>query len=165
MKELIELLMSLFSTHKKKEIQEKKVNKPLLESRENQEDPNDPVDFKNQQKRLQDEYKELCMHNPGLFNIIEELDEYVHKEFKKNIIITMIYRTQAEQDYLYRNSEKYKKKKFKSPHQFHDGVACLLFPAHGTSLDGAGMTPSVRFSSVIRGTIEADEVSVLQLTL
>lgn len=76
------------------------------------------MNFKNESKRLKDEFKNLDNKNPDLYKILYEIEDYCVKNFNKSILITMIYRTQEEQDYLYRNSEKYKKRKFKSPHQF-----------------------------------------------
>lgn len=79
-----------------------------------------PVEFK--YSRLEEEYKELTKRNLTLKALIEDLNIFVNREFKKSLTITMIFRTQSEQDYLYRNSEKYKKKKFSSPHQYWHAV-------------------------------------------
>ena len=122
MKALIELILALFSPKKKAEIKEQKIDKELLDARVSDEASNDPIAYKKSRKRLQDEHAELRTHNMDLYNILGELDVYAHEKYKKNIIITMIYRTAAEQDHLYRNSAKYAKKKFKSPHQFWHGV-------------------------------------------
>lgn len=86
------------------------------------EDEHIPIAFKNDSKRLKDEYSKLFKKNPELFEIIDTLNDMANKEFGKNVLITMIYRTQSEQDYLYRNSAKYAARKFKSPHQFWHGV-------------------------------------------
>ena len=89
-------------------------------------DPITPVNFKT--PRTQNEYViHLPKHNMDLKNLIEDLNKYTNKTFKKKVILTMIDRTQAEQDYLYRNSTKYKKKKFKSPHQFWHAVDIRSF--------------------------------------
>lgn len=126
MKALIELILLLFSKkgRERKRVvkREASVNSALIESREKEEDSNDPIAYKNSRKRLQDEHKTLINENIALYNVLAEIDTYVWDKYQKNVIITMIYRTQAEQDYLYRNSDKYAKKKFKSPHQFWHGV-------------------------------------------
>ena len=80
------------------------------------------IAFKNDSQRLRDEFTELDRKNPRLADIIEDLNDYAVENFGKGVLITMIYRTQAEQDYLYRNSERYRVRKFKSPHQFWHGV-------------------------------------------
>lgn len=77
---------------------------------------------KNDSERLNKELIGLKTKNEPLYELILDLHQYIDKTYDKDIIITMIYRTQEEQDYLYRNSEKYKKKPFKSPHQFNQAV-------------------------------------------
>ena len=123
MKALIELILSLFQDKKKpKPIKETVVDKDLVEARDESEEEYIPIRYKNDQQRLKDEFKQLQLKNAYLHNLANELNDYTNKKFKKGIVITMIYRTQAEQDYLYRNSKKYAKKKFKSPHQFWQGL-------------------------------------------
>ena len=84
----------------------------------------EPILYKNNSTRLERELDELRrMHNnKGLHALIVELNEYTNREFKKPILITMVGRTQAEQDHLYRNSARYQKKKFLSPHQLWHAV-------------------------------------------
>lgn len=72
--------------------------------------------------RLRDELSKLLEKNKELHDLIIDLNSYAQDNFEQTVTITMIYRTQAEQDYLYRNSERYQKKKFKSPHQFWQAV-------------------------------------------
>lgn len=76
--------------------------------------------FKNDSDRLKTEYKELSTKNRDLLDIIIETAQYCRHTFNKNIVITMIYRTEVEQDSIYKDDPKYKVKKFKSPHQFWD---------------------------------------------
>lgn len=83
--------------------------------------------FKNDSQRLVDEHKKLKSTNSGLFDLIEQLISYVSSKYKKDVIITMIYRTQEEQDKIYANDEKYKQKKFKSPHQLWHSVDIRSF--------------------------------------
>ena len=78
--------------------------------------------FKNGSKRLGDEFIELLERNPGLHQLIVDTCAYCKATFGKDITITMIYRTDAEQDSLYQNDAKYLAKKFKSPHQFYHAV-------------------------------------------
>lgn len=81
-----------------------------------------PVEMKGLSKRLAKEYADLTSHNLPLKRVIEDLNNYVNLAFKKTLTITMIYRTQAEQEYLYKDNARYIKKKFKSPHQFWQAV-------------------------------------------
>lgn len=78
------------------------------------------VEFKTD--RCKKEYASLMSKNRPLRDLIDDVSRYSVDNFDKPVLITMISRTQEEQDYLYRNSEKYKKKKFKSPHQFWHAV-------------------------------------------
>jgi len=77
---------------------------------------------KNNSKRLKDELRELRHHNKPLLKLVLDLYKWVDKELSKDVILTMIFRTPKEQDYLYRNSGRYKNKPFKSPHQFWHGL-------------------------------------------
>ena len=78
--------------------------------------------FKNGSKRLQDEFVALVDKNKDLHELIVDTCAYCKAEFNKDIVITMLYRTQDEQDNLYKDSTKYKEKKFSSPHQYHHAV-------------------------------------------
>ena len=78
--------------------------------------------FKNESQRLKSEWSDLYQNNPELFELMMELDIYAMTSFGKEILITMIFRTDEEQAYLYRNSERFKEKPFKSPHQFWHAV-------------------------------------------
>ena len=125
MKALIEFLLSLFVKKKPKKYitpKDSEIDKNLVEARDESEEEYIPIRYKKDQQRLKDEFDRLGTENAYLQNIANELNDYTNKKFKKGIVITMIYRTQAEQDYLYRNSAKYAKKKFKSPHQFWHGL-------------------------------------------
>lgn len=78
------------------------------------------IDFKTE--RCRREFKDLEKNNKNLFDLITDLSFFTKKLFNKPIVITMIGRTQAEQDDIYKNDSKYKQKKFKSPHQFEHAV-------------------------------------------
>ena len=73
--------------------------------------------FKNDSERLKQEYEELKSKNLDLFNILQDIAEFCFFNYGKYIRITMIYRTQEEQDDIYKNDLKYQQKKFQSPHQ------------------------------------------------
>lgn len=77
---------------------------------------------KNESHRIKKELKALRNENKPLLKLMLDLYHYVEDTFDKDVVITMIYRTSAEQDYLYRNSARYKKRKFKSPHQFYHAI-------------------------------------------
>lgn len=112
MKALLDLLLSLFSS--KKPSQAPKVEPPKEEAAK---EPK-PIDFKEDSQRLKDELETLKDKNWDLYQLLAELNLYTNEQFDKSIMLTMIYRTDEEQDEIYKDSEKYKARKFKSPHQF-----------------------------------------------
>lgn len=77
------------------------------------------IEFKNDSSRLKEEFEELKLRNEYLYNVLLDCGEFCKKEFNKNVVVTMIYRTDEEQDSIYKDDPKYKLKKFKSPHQFY----------------------------------------------
>jgi len=132
MKQILEILMALFGKkkeqpkikepHSDQTPEEDVVDQTLLDARKEDQEIHTPIHFKDESARLKQEWEQLDVKNEGLYDLILDLNEYTNKKFKKGLVITMIYRTQAEQDHLYRNSEKYKKKPFTSPHQFWQAV-------------------------------------------
>jgi hypothetical protein len=76
--------------------------------------------FKNDSGRLKDELEALMTKNPELYDLVYDVCGYAKTEFNKSVVITMIYRTQEEQDMIYKDDPKYKVKKFTSPHQYWD---------------------------------------------
>lgn len=76
------------------------------------------INTKNNSNKLKKELVELENKNKLLFDLINNLSYWINSNFKKNTIITMIYRTKEQQDSLYSHSDKYKNKPWKSPHQF-----------------------------------------------
>lgn len=74
--------------------------------------------FKNDSERLKGELNQLKTVNPGLYDLLYDICDYCNREFKKTVVITMIYRTDEEQDEIYKDDEKYKARPFKSPHQY-----------------------------------------------
>lgn len=100
----------------------KDVKPSQVETPKNEEIPEtmtSKIEFKNDSKRLQDEFKELETKNKELHDLLKDCANYCFKMFKKTIVITMIYRTQEEQDDIYKDDPKYVAKKFKSPHQLN----------------------------------------------
>lgn len=77
---------------------------------------------KNDSPRIKRELGDLRTKNKPLLKLILDLYHYVEDNFGKDVVITMIYRTDEEQDYLYRHSERYAKRPFKSPHQFYHAI-------------------------------------------
>jgi len=75
------------------------------------------IQFKDDSIRITSDYADLSNHNGPLRELIVDVSEYVFSEYKKNITITMIYRTQAEQEGIY--GVGYAKK---SPHQFWQAI-------------------------------------------
>lgn len=82
----------------------------------------EPIKYKNDNSRLMEEHIDLIDKNRKLYGMLLELNKFTNRRFKKPILITMIYRTQEEQDFLYKNNTRYQKKKFISPHQLWHSV-------------------------------------------
>ncbi len=80
------------------------------------------VKLKNDSIRLKTELSTLKGKNLPLYDLIFDLAEHIRNTVKKDLILTMIDRTPAEQDELYKNDKRYQAKKFKSPHQFWHAV-------------------------------------------
>lgn len=80
------------------------------------------IKFKNESERLEKEWVELDERNVPLKGLIKHVGEYTQNKFNKEIVITMIYRTDDEQESIYQDNERYKAKPFKSPHQFYQAV-------------------------------------------
>lgn len=77
-----------------------------------------PIKVRDDNNRLKEELRQLPDHNEKLHDLILDLQEFVYDRFNKELTITMIYRTQAEQDRIYANDPRYQERPFKSPHQF-----------------------------------------------
>lgn len=79
-----------------------------------------PIAFKTD--RIRKEFDKLTTKNWELRQLLVDLNEYTELTFKKNITITMIDRTQEEQDAIYRGTVRrgrsYDKIPWKSWHQF-----------------------------------------------
>jgi len=79
---------------------------------------------KNNSKRLVKEIYDLKHHNKPLLKLLFDCRNFCNAEFNKDITITMIYRTDSEQDSIYdgKTNKKgilYNDKPWKSPHQFY----------------------------------------------
>lgn len=113
LKQILELILNLFG------VKSKNINKkPPLNDKKSQKTAKNTLKVKNNNTRLTAELGQLQTKNVELYKLATDLSRWICQKFNKNTLLTMIWRAQAEQDYLYRNSKKYKKKKFKSPHQF-----------------------------------------------
>jgi len=117
-KDLIDLLLSLFSKSPKKDLDSYLKENEKTKNEIEEKPQIKPIEFKNDSQRLKKEFLDLVKLNLPLRSILEDLNIFVNLEFDKNLVITMINRTQEEQDRIYKDNAKYKKKKFKSPHQF-----------------------------------------------
>ncbi len=81
-----------------------------------------PVQFKKENAdRLKKEWKDLDQQNKPLKAMLIDLNKYTWKKFKKTILFTEIFRTQTQQDEYYWNNRKYRRKPWKSCHQFWQG--------------------------------------------
>lgn len=84
------------------------------------------IKFKNDSERLRLEFDDLRGKNKPLQELLWDLAAYTTDTFNKTITITMIGRTQKEQDNIYagkeRNGVPYKDRPWKSPHQFAHAV-------------------------------------------
>ena len=82
--------------------------------------------YKSDSSRLETEHQGLKTENKPLYDLIEDLASFCLKQYNKNIVITMIGRTNQEQDEIYagkeRNGRKYDENPWKSPHQFSHAV-------------------------------------------
>ncbi len=81
-----------------------------------------PIFISFKTKRIENEFAELINKNNDLYDLLLDLSIHVKKTYNKTITITGLFRTQKEQDSIYKNDPKYKKKPFKSPHQFFHAV-------------------------------------------
>lgn len=68
--------------------------------------------------RLQREFDQLSSRNKDLLEIAVDIAYYCVQNKYPDLVITMIFREEEEQDRIYRNNARYQQKKFKSPHQF-----------------------------------------------
>lgn len=81
------------------------------------------IQVKNGSKRLVNEIWELRDRNRPLLKLLLDLRNFVKKNYGKDIVLTMIYRTDEEQHKIYtgkvRNGRLFDQKPWKSPHQFY----------------------------------------------
>jgi len=85
--------------------------------------------FKDNSSRLIKELASLEKLNSPLFHLLQDASDFTSKTYKKDFIITMISRTQDEQNNLYKNDPKFKIKPFTSPHQLNHAadIRSLIF--------------------------------------
>lgn len=81
---------------------------------------------KNNSLKLKKELLQLKIENKDLLKLILNLYHWVDINLKKDVIITMIYRTKEQQDIIYKNTKRgdreYNKNPWKSPHQFWTAI-------------------------------------------
>lgn len=77
---------------------------------------------KQDKKRLFNELRTIRRENKPLMDLLLDLRDYCKTEFNKDVVISHIARTPAEQDYLYHDNEKYQKSPWMSPHQFNQAI-------------------------------------------
>ncbi len=82
---------------------------------------------KNNSKSIKDELRKLKKENKPLLMLLVDLYHYVEDNFHKDLYVTMIYRSQEQQDDIYKGYErsdgrKYDESPWKSPHQFWHAV-------------------------------------------
>lgn len=83
-----------------------------------------PIKYKNDSSRLVLEHQALLAENRDLYNILEDIREFVFTSFGKGVTITMIGRTQREQDEIYagkkdKRGREYDKNPWTSPHMYN----------------------------------------------
>jgi hypothetical protein len=84
--------------------------------------------MKDNSARLKNEFDQLRTENNELWEmVLNNIVPYCKTHFNKDVTVTMILRTQAEQDSIYKGSvnskgRKYDEKPWKSPHQFWHAV-------------------------------------------
>lgn len=67
------------------------------------------------------EGREFLQLKPRLKIIMTLLEQFFTVEFKKDILVTGCFRTQDEQDAIYKDNQKYQEKPWQSVHQFWRG--------------------------------------------
>jgi hypothetical protein len=77
---------------------------------------------KNNDPRLFQELETLEMENKELTTLLLDMDNYIYTKYGHNCTITHLFRLDEEQELFYKNSERYKKKPFTSPHQYWHSV-------------------------------------------
>ena len=78
-----------------------------------------PIEFKTD--RVAVEFGQLEAKNRKLHALLVDLNELVNARFEKALVITHIFRTIEEQAEIYKDSAKYKRKPFTSPHNWWHG--------------------------------------------
>lgn len=84
--------------------------------------------FKDDSQHLKDEFDRLRTENNELWEmVLNNIVPYCQTNFSKDVTVTMIYRTQEEQDRIYKGKtnsrgREYDKDPWRSPHQFWHSV-------------------------------------------
>lgn len=89
------------------------------------------IRVKNGSQRLISEIWDLKRMNRPLLKLLFDVRNYCRDNFGKDVIITMIYRTDEEQNNIYRgttrNGRLYDVKPWRSPHQFYHALDLRSF--------------------------------------
>lgn len=85
------------------------------------------IQLKDNSTRLAEELVQLSERNQSLQEVLENLASFASLEFNKDVIITAIYRTQEEQDKIYKGKVNargvsYDANPWKSPHQLWEAI-------------------------------------------
>jgi hypothetical protein len=119
LKKVLEIILTLFARNVKSYSTDSEKSQTAKETMTSENIPDSNIEFKNDSNRLKEEMEELKIRNKPLYNILLDCGEFCDRYFNKKTIVTMIYRTDEEQDSIYKNDPKYQQRKFKSPHQFY----------------------------------------------
>lgn len=118
---LLKLIMGLFKKEKPvRKIRKKEDRKTSIPREEikkvvkEEKKPKGVLKAKNDSDRIKAELVHIKRVNKDLFDLLVDLSRWVAEEFERDTIITMLYRTQEEQERIYGKGTKRK-----SPHQFY----------------------------------------------
>lgn len=77
---------------------------------------------KNDSPRIIAEFSRLRTANRPLAKLMIDLYRYIAREMGQDTVMTMIFRSQDEQDAIYRNNPRYEARPFTSPHQYWQAI-------------------------------------------
>lgn len=103
------------------------------------------ADMKFKTTRIEKEFSQLYNKNIDLYQIVIFAMYASQSRYKKDLIITEVYRTQKEQDRYYKN-----KKKFRSPHQDWKAVDIRTFHLETSEIKDLVKTINKRYNSTSR---------------
>lgn len=85
------------------------------------------IKYKNDSSRLALEHQALLVENPHLYRLLDDLARFLWVNYEQELVITMINRTQKEQDAIYAGKTRsdgrsYDEAPWSSPHQYAHAV-------------------------------------------